>query len=53
MSLRGFGFMFDLQTGQSRKWYVPSDGIKRWADNDKPVEDQPGEQNDPDVAATT
>lgn len=38
MTLRGFGFMYDLQTGFSRKWYCPADGIKRWADNDQPVE---------------
>jgi hypothetical protein len=38
MSLRGFGTTFDLQTGAARSWYVGADGIKRWADNDQPVE---------------
>lgn len=38
MTLRGFGFLLDIQTGQIRQWYVGADGIKRWADNDQPVE---------------
>ncbi len=33
----GFGSTLDLQTRRSRQWYMRSDGIKRWADNDKPV----------------
>lgn len=38
MTLRGFGTLYDLQTGTSRLWYMGSDGIKRWMDNDQPVE---------------
>lgn len=36
--LRGFGVTFDLETGRSRMWYVGADGVKRWADDDAPVE---------------
>jgi len=39
MTLRGFGFLLDIQSGQIRRWYVPADGIKRWADNDQPVDE--------------
>jgi hypothetical protein len=38
MTLRGFGITYDLQTGKARHWYMGSDGIKRWLDNDQPVE---------------
>lgn len=34
--LRGFGFTFE--NGRARNWYVGADGVKRWADNDQPVE---------------
>ena len=37
MTLRGFGFTLDLETGRMRQWYCGADGVKRWADNDKPV----------------
>lgn len=36
--LRGFGVTFDLETGSVRQWYVGADGVKRWADNDAPVD---------------
>lgn len=41
MILRGFGMTFDTQTGVVRRWYVGSDGVKRWADNDQPVDAAP------------
>jgi len=34
----GFGTTHDTRTGRSRAWYMRSDGVKRWADTDKPVE---------------
>jgi len=34
--LRGFGLVFGA--GGVRNWYVGQDGIRRWADNDKPVD---------------
>lgn len=34
--LRGFGFAFSASG--TRRWYVGADGVKRWADNDKPVD---------------
>lgn len=36
-SLRGFGFTFDVASGRVRNWYLDAEGVKRWADNDKPV----------------
>lgn len=33
----GFGMSFDAQTGVSRSWYIKN-GVKYWADNNKPVE---------------
>ena len=41
MTLRGFGFTYDMATGTSRTWYYGEDGVKRWADNDQPVDTQP------------
>lgn len=35
----GFGVTVDLQTGRARQWYMGRDGVKRWADNDKPVKE--------------
>lgn len=32
----GFGFEFDIKTGRGRNWYF-KDGVKRWADDDSPV----------------
>lgn len=35
----GFGMQFDFETGRMRSWYIDRrDGIKRWAENDLPVE---------------
>jgi len=34
----GFGTTYDTRTGQARAWYMRSDGVKRWDDNDEPVE---------------
>ena len=39
--LRGNGFTFDIPTGLIRAWYQLKGDVKRWADNDEPVE---GEQ---------
>ena len=36
----GFGITIDIPTGTARQWYCGRDGIKRWADNDQPVEGQ-------------
>lgn len=37
--MRGFGFVFCCKTGAMRKWYQKAGDVKRWADNDKPVDD--------------
>lgn len=37
-SLRGFGITFDLYQGRARNWYQNAGDVKRWADNDEPVE---------------
>ena len=45
----GFGTTYDTRTGVSRAWYLGRDGVMRWADNDKPVEQtdsKTGEQRD-------
>lgn len=39
-SLKGFGMTFSMLNGVARYWYVGDDGVKRWADNDKPVTDK-------------
>lgn len=36
----GFGFEFDKKTGGIRRWYCGADGVKRWADNDRPIDQQ-------------
>jgi len=46
----GFGTMMDLERGISRAWYMRADGVKRWADNDKPVA---SEKAKPDCRACT
>jgi hypothetical protein len=38
MSLRGFGFCFDIKTGVTRSWYVDSAGVKRWVQDDTIVD---------------
>ena len=38
MSLRGWGFEYDLATSRIRRWYVGADGVKRWASDDTPCE---------------
>ena len=48
MTLRGFGFTYDMATGTSRTWYYGEDGIKRWADNDQPVTDAKPERTNED-----
>ncbi len=37
---------FDFETGRMRSWYIDRrDGIKRWAENDLPVEkERPAQQ---------
>lgn len=34
----GFGITLDLRTGIPRRWYMRGDGVKRWADNDEPLD---------------
>lgn len=38
MITSGFGTTIDLKTGRMRQWFVSSDGVKRWADTNEPVE---------------
>ena len=38
-TLAGFGITFDIFTGRARNWYQSAGDVKRWADNDQPVED--------------
>lgn len=38
--LRGFGLAFDLLTKTERNWYQDDGDVKRWADNDEPVNEQ-------------
>ena len=44
--LRGFGMVFDLETGGFRTWYIDGEGVKRWADTLECVEDEPGRYGD-------
>ncbi len=37
-SLRGFGFVFDIKTGSTRRWVVGIDGVKKWADTMQPCD---------------
>ena len=37
-ALRGFGITFDIYQGRARNWYQNAGDVKRWADNDQPVE---------------
>ena len=34
----GFGWRFDLERGTMRQWAMGRDGVKRWVDNNQPVE---------------
>lgn len=34
----GFGMTMDLQRGTMRQWVMGRDGVKRWADNNEPVQ---------------
>ena len=34
----GFGIMLDIELGESRRWVMGSDGVKRWADSGLPCE---------------
>lgn len=34
--LRGFGTKFEC--GTVRNWYIDSEGVKRWADNNEPCD---------------
>ena len=36
--LRGFGFVFKVGAGTTRNWYAGQDGIRRWSDNDQPMD---------------
>jgi hypothetical protein len=38
---RGFGLTLDLARGTQRRWVMGRDGIKRWADDGKPVDPSP------------
>lgn len=44
--LRGFGTTYDLVTGESRSWYVDKHGVKRYVDNDGPVDGPKKEDKD-------
>lgn len=37
---RGFGMTLDIERGLMRQWVVGRDGVKRWADNNRPVDEQ-------------
>lgn len=37
----GFGLTLDLARGTQRRWVMGRDGIKRWADDGKPVDPPP------------
>lgn len=37
MITTGFGVTLCLDTGRSRRWVMGADGVKRWADNNKPI----------------
>lgn len=34
----GFGTLIDLVTGRPRRWYMRTDGIRRWVSNDQPCD---------------
>jgi len=36
--LRGFGFVFKVGAGTTRSWYAGQDGVRRWTDNDQPMD---------------
>ena len=38
-TLAGFSIAFDPITGRKRNWYQNAGDVKRWADNDEPVEE--------------
>lgn len=38
-TLRGFGTRFDLETGLARSYYMRPGDVKRWVDNDMPVDE--------------
>ena len=38
-SLRGLGITFDIYQGRARNWYQNAGDVRRWADNDEPVEE--------------
>jgi hypothetical protein len=40
MSLRGFGFNLDIQSGTTRNWYIDSLGVKRWVYGNAIVDNQ-------------
>ena len=37
--LSGFGITFDIFTGRARNWYQSAGDVKRWEDNDEPIEE--------------
>lgn len=37
--MMGFGVVICLKTGAARRWYQKKGDVKRWADNDRPVDD--------------
>ena len=38
-ALRGFCITFDIYQGRASNWYQNAGDVKRWADNDQPVEE--------------
>ena len=39
MITRGFGFRLDIESAGTRSFYTDSNGVRRWKDSDKPVQD--------------
>ena len=33
----GFGYIYDIESGLLRRWYIDKNGIKRWFDNKEAV----------------
>ena len=40
MITKGFGMAMDLRSGSMRNWFIGSDGVRRWADTQEPVDSE-------------